>query len=140
MDREPTDAFAVIGPEPADPMDQAVDRKRPAVRGYGGAQADERVSPRAPLPVPRPTASDRHLDLDHRLEPVDVRSIEEADLDHAHGRPRIAPRSSREPPDVAPSGPTRSRADLDLPRWTRQATRALRSPPQRSTNFSGRSG
>src|SRR5439155_20875268 len=37
------------------------------------------------------------LDLHHRLEPVDVRALEQSDLDESHGRPRIAPRSRVRP-------------------------------------------
>ena len=52
-------------------------------------------------PYQRAPPADPDLDLHRRLEPVEIRTIEEADLDEAHGPARI---------------PTaRSRATLDLP-------------------------
>ena len=42
------------------------------------------------LAVPGPPPADGDLELDHRLEPVDVRALEQADLDESHGPGRIA--------------------------------------------------
>jgi hypothetical protein len=48
---------------------------------------DEGMASGAALSVPRPPPPDRDLELDHRLEPVDVRALEQSDLDESH-RPR----------------------------------------------------
>ena len=53
--------------------------------GTVAPEVDERVAPGIALPVPGPPPADRDLDLDHRLEPVDVGTLEQADLDQAHG-------------------------------------------------------
>ena len=42
------------------------------------------------LAVPGPPPADGDLELDHRLEPVDVRAFEQAGLDQSHGPGRIA--------------------------------------------------
>ncbi len=42
------------------------------------------------LAVERPTPADGELELDHRLQPVDVGPFEEAGLDQSHGPGRIA--------------------------------------------------
>ena len=67
-------------------------RRRPASRARGTARAevDERVAARVALAVPGPAPADGDLELDHRLEPVDVGAFEQADLDQAHGPGRIA--------------------------------------------------
>ena len=54
------------------------------------AEQDQGVATRVALAVPRAPPPDGDLDLDHRLEPVDVRSLEQADLDQSHGLGRIA--------------------------------------------------
>ena len=41
------------------------------------------------LAVPGPSPADADLDLDRRLEPVEIRTVEQADLDEAHGPARI---------------------------------------------------
>ena len=48
-------------------------------------QLHHRVSARRPRSVPAATSPNGDLDLDRRLEAVDVRSFEQADLDQAHG-------------------------------------------------------
>src|SRR6266508_3796494 len=69
------------------------------------------------LPVPCPAPPDRDLQLGHRLQPVDVRALEQPDLDESHDPGRIA----RGPPDrlarmdrVDASGPAVSRDELEL--------------------------
>ena len=62
--------------------------------GHRRAQPDEGVAARVALAVPRPATTDRDLHLDHRLEPVDVRALEQADLDQSHGPGRIATRGA----------------------------------------------
>ncbi len=54
------------------------------------------------LAVERPSAADGELQLDHRLEPVDVGSLEEAGLDQTHGPGRIA--SGWTPERTGPGG------------------------------------
>ena len=86
--------------------------------GHVGAEVDERVAARVALAVPGPPPADGDLELDHRLEPVDVRTFEQADLDQAHGPGRIAsvPATDRLPADGRrrPSHrPLPSAAELD---------------------------
>ena len=81
------------------------------------------------LAVPRPAPADRDLELDHRLEPVDVGAFEQAGLDQSHGpgriarcqRPRLRVMSA---PTMLPSTPTaaeldalRSAVAADLPAY-----------------------
>ena len=63
---------------------------RPVAGGHVGAEVDQRVAPRIALPVPGPPPADGELELDHRLEPVDIRTFEQAGLDQTHGPGRIA--------------------------------------------------
>src|SRR6185503_17406534 len=83
-------ALAVVGAQPPDPRDGRSDRIRPGSRRDGGTKSHERVAARLALPVERTSPSEGELDLDHRLEPVDVGSFEQADFDQAHGPGRIA--------------------------------------------------
>jgi hypothetical protein len=62
--------------------------------------------------VPRPPPPDGHLELHGRLEPVHVRSIEEADLDQSHGGGRIA--TAPGPAGIV-SGVTEHTADPSTP-------------------------
>ena len=82
-------------------------RSRRTQRGDGGhavrpvasrdrrPEVDQGVAARVALAVPGPPPADGDLELDHRLEPVDVRSFEQADLDESHGPGRIASAPSR---------------------------------------------
>ena len=90
MDGEAPPTFAVIGSQASDPGHGRFDGVRPVTRWDRGAQPDEEMSPGVALPVPGPAPADGDLQLDHRLEPVDVGSLEQADLDQAHGPGRIA--------------------------------------------------
>ena len=83
-------AFAMLDPQPPDPCDEARDLGRPVATRDDRAEVHERVSLGIPGAIPAPAAADRDLDLDHRLEPVDVGALEQADLDEAHGAARIA--------------------------------------------------
>ena len=58
--------------------------------GTSAPEVDQRVASRIALAVPGPAPPDGDLELDHRLEPVDVRTFEQAGLDQAHGPGRIA--------------------------------------------------
>ena len=60
--------------------------------GHGRPEVDQRVAPGIALPVPGPAPPDGDLELDHRLQPVDVGAFEEAGLDQSHGPGRIASR------------------------------------------------
>jgi len=57
---------------------------------HARAQVDQGMAARIALAVPRPAPADGDLQLDHRLEPVDVGTFEQAGLDQAHGPGRIA--------------------------------------------------
>ena len=92
MDRQPAAALAVVGAQPADPGDDGGDAVRPVAGGHRRPQVDQGVRSRVALPVPGPAPSDGDLELDHRLEPVDVGTFKEAGLDQAHGPGRIASR------------------------------------------------
>lgn len=83
-------ALAMIRAEPPDPRDDRCDALRPVFCGNGGPEPDEGVSSGDPLAVPASAAPDAQLDLHYRLEPVDVRALEQADLYEAHGSRRIA--------------------------------------------------
>ena len=85
MDRQPGPALAVVHPQPPDPGGDRGDRVGPLAGGDAGAQPDEGVAPGIALAVPGPAPTDGDLDLDHRLQPVDVRALEQADLDQSHG-------------------------------------------------------
>ena len=88
-------ALAVVEAEPADPVDDLLDPARPVASRDRRAEPDERVAAGLALAVPRPPPADRDLDLDHRRQPVDVRSLEQSDLDQAHGPARITRRPAR---------------------------------------------
>ena len=92
MDADTGRRPVVVGTEPPDPGDDGRDGVRSIRGGDLGAEPDERVAGRFALAVPRPAPADGDLELDHRLEPVDIRSLEQADLDESHGPGRIAPR------------------------------------------------
>lgn len=85
MHPDAADTFTVCDPKAASPPGQGQDGFGPVTLGYGCAKMDQRVAGRQPLAEPGPPASDGDLDLDHGLEPVDIRSFEEADLDELHG-------------------------------------------------------
>ena len=96
VDRQSAAPLAVLEPQPPDPGDDAGDVVRPLARRDVGPEADQRVSPRVALAVPGPAPADGHLDLDHRLQPVDVRALEQTDLDQSHGPGRIASRHGQD--------------------------------------------
>ena len=90
MDRQAAPPLAVIDPQAADPGDDRRDGVRSLLHRNVRAEVHEGMATRVTLAIPGPPAPDGDLDLDHRLEPVDVRSLEEADLDQSHGQGRIA--------------------------------------------------
>ncbi len=136
VDRQPAAALAVVRPQAPDPGDRRGDRVGPVTSRDIGAEVDERVAPGIALPVPRPAAPDGELELDHRLEPVDVRTFEQAGLDQTHGPGRIArcqrPRlTSMTASTVTPPLPSAAELDAlraaigaDLPAYLEDLARA----------------
>lgn len=90
MDRHATPSFIVVGAQPADPGHCGYHGVRLIPCWNVRPQVDQRMASWVALPVPGPTPTDGKLDLDHRLEPVDVGTFEQAGLDQAHGSGRIA--------------------------------------------------
>ena len=90
MDGQATAALAVVGAQAADPGRGRGHPIGPVAGRHRGAEMDERVTTRVALAVPGPPSADGDLELDHRLEPVDVRAFKEAGLDQTHGPGRIA--------------------------------------------------
>ena len=90
MDGDAAAALAVVGAQPADPADRGRDRVGPVAGGDRRAEVDQGMAAGVALSVPRPAAADGDLELDHRLEPVDVGAFEQAGLDQSHGPGRIA--------------------------------------------------
>jgi hypothetical protein len=90
MDGETAAALAMVDPQATDPRGGRGDGIGPLTGGNVRAQLDEGVATRVPLAVPRPAPPDGELELDHRLEPVDVGTVKQASLDQAHGPGRIA--------------------------------------------------
>src|SRR6478736_665571 len=116
MDGHAAAALPVIGTQPAHPADRGRDRVGPVADGDRRAEVDQGMASGVALPVPRPSAADRDLELDHRLQPVDVGAFEEAGLDQSHGPGRIA--RCRRPrlrvmsaPTMPPSTPTAAELD-----------------------------
>src|SRR5215204_5466928 len=95
MDRQAGTALTMIHAQPADPRDCRRDGVRPLAGGHGRAEPHEGVAAGIALAIPGPPSPDRDLHLDHRLQPVHVRSLEQADLDQSHGPGRIATRWPR---------------------------------------------
>ena len=95
MNPDPADAFAVCRAKAARPPCERLDRFRPLTLREAGTEVNEGVAGGYPLAEPCPAPTDGHLDLDHRLQPVDIGSLQEACLDQSHSPRRI------------PSGPPR---------------------------------
>src|SRR5512143_2885742 len=83
-------AFGGFGAQAPDPRDDGRDAVRPVSRWHGGTQLHQGVPPGVALAVERAPTPDGELELDHRLEPVDVGPFEESGLDQSHGPGRIA--------------------------------------------------
>ena len=102
MDDDTGPTLVMVDPKPADPVDEGIDLGRPVTPRYVDAEMDEGVATRSSLAIPGPPPTDGDFDLDHRLEPIDVGSFEEPDLDLSHGPARITrPGSTRTPRLVA---------------------------------------
>ena len=99
MDGDAAAALAVVGRSRRIQPTTASIGSGQLARRHGRAETDERMPSRVAHPVPRPPPTDRDLDLDHRLEPVDIRALEQADLDQSHGPGRIRERGARRPAD-----------------------------------------
>ena len=93
MDRQTAAPLVVIGSQPADPGDDGGDRVGPIARRDRRAQLDERMAPGIALAVPGPSPAHGDLEFHHRLEPVDVGPVQQADLDQSHRGGRIAIRT-----------------------------------------------
>jgi glutamate carboxypeptidase len=90
VDADPIVTLPVVDTEPSRPRDERDDGVGPFAFRHEAPEPDDRMAAGLTLAVPRPPSPDRELDLDHRLEPVDVRAFQEPDLDEAHGPGRIA--------------------------------------------------
>ena len=93
MDEDSGAPLVVVGTQPANPGDDRRDGVRPLSGGNRRPELHERVAPRVALAVPGPAAAHRHLEFHHRLEPVDVGPVKQADLDQSHRPGRIATRT-----------------------------------------------
>src|SRR4051812_35685014 len=98
MDDDPATSFPVVDAEPANPGHDGGDAVGPVAGRNMGTEVDEHVPLRIALPVPGAAPPEGDLDLDDRLEPVDVGTFKQAGLDQSHGPGRIA---SRHGPDRA---------------------------------------
>src|SRR5439155_15528904 len=85
MDGHAADALVVFASEAPGPRHDPRNVVRPVAGRDPRRQPNERVGPGRPLAVPRPPPADGDLDLDRRPEPAEVRPLEPADLDQAHG-------------------------------------------------------
>ena len=101
MDDDPGPTLVVVDAQTADPVNQGVDLGRPVAARHVDAEMDQGVAAGCSLAVPGPSTADRDLDFDHRLEPIDVWSLEEPDLDLSHGQARI---TSAGPPRATQDG------------------------------------
>src|SRR5205085_2564706 len=137
VDADHARALAVIDPKAADPADEPVDVERPFAGRDVGTEADEGMPTGGPLAVPGPASTECDLDLDHRLEPIDVGPFEQSDLDHAHGARRIVarswPKAPRATPRLTPWRPSSSRAPAS-PRRSSTRSRRPSSWPSRPTS------
>lgn len=97
MDGETRSTLTVICAQSSDPGHDRGDAIGPVTRRHGRPEMHQGVSAWVALPVPGSTTPDGDLELDHRFEPVDVGTLEQADLDKAHGPGRIAIREVAEP-------------------------------------------
>ena len=116
--REAAPTLGVVDAQAPDPADHCGHRVRPLAGGDVGAQVDERMPAGVALAVPGSAPADGDLELDHRLEPVDIRALEQAGLDQTHGPGRIAsaPAARLRPMNAtSATPPLPSTAELDAP-------------------------
>ena len=105
MDGQPAPALAVLEPQAPDPGHDAGHVVRPLARRDVGPEPDEGMPAGIALAVPGPSLADGHLELDHRLQPVDIRALEQTRLHQSHGPGRIASRHGLDwPPRRTPGG------------------------------------
>ena len=90
MDAQAAAPLVVLEPEPPDPAGDGGHPVGPVARRDRRPEMDQRMSTGVALAVPRPATADGDLELDHRLEPIDVGTFEQTGLDQAHGPGRIA--------------------------------------------------
>ena len=89
MDDDARPTLVVVDPQSSDPVDKRVDLGRPIAPRDVDTEMDEGVAARSSLAIPGPPPADGDFDFDHRLEPIDVGSLEEPDLDLSHDSARI---------------------------------------------------
>jgi glutamate carboxypeptidase len=76
--------------EHLDPADEPPDRLRPLAPWHPSTQPHHAVRFRVPAAGPRASRPDPDLELHDRFEAVDIRAVEQPDLDESHGPGRIA--------------------------------------------------
>ena len=96
----------MVDSKAADPADDPGDLGGQVAGRDGRAEPDERMARRVALAVERPSLADGELQLDHRLQPVDVGSLQETGLDQSHG-PRRIPPAARDRLRLEPKRPRR---------------------------------
>jgi glutamate carboxypeptidase len=90
MDQDrPGCAVRMRPPQPAHPVGKESDPDRLLAPRHGRPEPDERMPLGLSLAEPCPPPADGDLELDGRLEPVQIRSVQQANLDQAHGPARI---------------------------------------------------
>ena len=105
MDGQPGAALAVLDPQPANPAASAATPSGQSRDGHGRGRAGPARGVRDRAARTRSGAARRDLDLDRRLEPVEVGALEQPDLDEAHGPGRIARPRPPAPPSSAAARP-----------------------------------
>jgi hypothetical protein len=84
VDGDPSQAFAMIRSQSAQPSGDAGDVVRPVAGLDRRGQADRLASARLARSAPDARPTDRQLDPDRRGQPEDVRALQQPDLDEAH--------------------------------------------------------
>ena len=135
MDRDAANALAMVRRAGVGPIRRSP--RRAVATLAAGTSAPRRTSAWRPglrWPYQRPASSDRDLDLHDRLEPVDVRALEQTDLDQSHGVGQDSRRSRRRAAAWSRSAGPRRRAapdgasDADRPPTPAWRDRAERGP------------
>ena len=94
VDQQRALVLAVVRAQPARPGGHLGDGVRPVARRDRAGHVDEGVGRGHPLAAPGPRPADGELDLDHRLEPVDVGTVVQADLHESHDPDTIRERAT----------------------------------------------
>ena len=91
MNGEAGPPFPMVDPEPADPGGNLGHPIGPGAGRHRRPEPNNRATPRVTPAVEGSSSADGELQLDHRLQPVDVGTFEQTGLDQAHS-PRRIPR------------------------------------------------